>query len=894
MAHDGALTEAVAKLSLRDKVRLLTGATAWSLHPIEAIGLRPVVVSDGPVGVRGTRDDPADWSLLFPAPSALAATWDVRAARDLGDLFAAEAHRKGVDVILAPVVNLQRTPVGGRHFECFSEDPVLTGTIATALIGAIQGHGIGVCLKHLVANDSETERTSYVARMDERTLREVYLAPFEQAVREASPWSIMAAYNGIDTGVEAAPATENHHLLVDILKGEWGYDGAVISDWLATTSTVASALGGLDLVMPGPGGPWEDMLAAEVRAGAVPESVIDDKVTRVLRLAARVGAWSPDAAERVPAAPRRAPEGVTATETLTRLAAQATVLLTNTLPDGAALLPVNPRSVRSVALIGPGAVEPFVQGGGSAHVHPRGIVLPEHGLRALLPDDVTISVHRGGITARLAPALDLAARATDPVTGTPGLRIDVLDAAGALLDTWTECEKWDGRPDLGDRYPSADHLRLRANVLLTEPGVHRIGIGTVGEYSIRVDGRVTDTGDHRVGAEVILDSSVNDPEETPAVIEVTTPHLAEIDATVQVIDAKAYGRFARAAIRHARPGSTTDEEIAEAVEAARTADLAIVVVGTNLESESEGWDRTTLALPGRQDELVRRVSAANPRTVVFVNAGAPVILPWLDASPVDHEEPSERTSRPAATLWWWLPGQEAGHALAGTVFGRYEPAGRLPWTLPAREEDVPVPDAIPVAGDLDYTEGVDVGYRSWDALGRVPARPFGFGLGWGDWTYGPLEITDRSDAGVTVHIDLHNAAPRTSSEVVQIYVDALSHDDSRCAGGTCDERCLTRVGERRLGGHAVVTAAAASDVSATILVPRRALESWDVGSHRWAPAGTHIRLHAARNVRDSRADTILYPADLSAPPDPRTASARPLVTASPAPHGKEAHDPYSM
>jgi len=886
------LAQVVTRLSLEDKIRLLTGETVWSLHSLAAIGLRSVVVSDGPVGVRGVRDDSADWSLLFPAPSALAATWDVEAARQLGDLFAAEARRKGVDVILAPVVNLQRTPVGGRHFECYSEDPVLTGNIATALIASIQSHGVGVCLKHYIANDSETQRTSYLARMDEKTLREVYLAPFEQAVREASPWSIMAAYNGIDTGVEASSATEHRHLVVEILKDEWGYDGAVISDWLAAKSTVEAALGGLDLVMPGPGGPWEDLLAEQVRVGTVPESVVDDKVTRLLRLAARVGAWSPQGGTCESFAQEPAPTAaVFAAGTLTRLAAQATVLLSNSLPDGTRLLPVDPTGIHSVALIGPGAVKPFVQGGGSAHVNPREVVLPERGLRELLPDDVKLSIHRGGIATRQSPPLDLAARATDPVTGRPGLRIEVLDASGELLDAWTECEGWNGRPELGDRYPTADHIRLSAAVLLTEPGVHRVGIGTVGEYSIRIDGQVIDKGDRRVGAEVILDSSVNEPEEAPALIEVTAPRFIEIDANVQVIDGEAYGRFARAAIRHNLPGPSIGQEIAEAVEAARSADLAIVVVGTNLESESEGWDRTTLALPGRQDELVRRVSAANPRTVVFVNAGAPVILPWLDGASTDGRPGAEWRARPAATLWWWLPGQEAGHALAGTVFGTYEPAGRLPWTLPAREADVPVPNAIPVNGHIDYSEGVNVGYRSWETLGRIPARPFGYGLGWGNWAYGELEIAERSEAGVTVRIDLHNGAPRPSSEVVQFYIDVLTHDGARCGDQGCGPDCLTRVGARRLGGHAVVRAGADSDVTAAVFLPRRVFESWDTQAHSWALTSTHFRLHAARNVRDSRATAILYDGGPARPTKLWAKPSKPLTTSGPTLRGKEAHNP---
>ena len=257
-----------------------------------------MTVSDGPIGVRGTGDDGLP-SAQLPAPSATAATWDVELQARLGTLMAGEARRKAVDVILAPVVNLQRSPVGGRHFECLSEDPFLTARLAVAFVGAIQEQGIAACVKHFVGNETETDRTEYLSRIDERTLREVYLAPFE-AVVDAGVWTIMAAYNGLTRDGVAETATAHGPLLNGILKGEWGFDGIVVSDWLATKTAVEPALGGLDLVMPGPGGPWAEGLLAAVRDGRVPESVIDDKVARIVRLAERVGALSGLAGETLP------------------------------------------------------------------------------------------------------------------------------------------------------------------------------------------------------------------------------------------------------------------------------------------------------------------------------------------------------------------------------------------------------------------------------------------------------------------------------------------------------------------------------------------------------------------------------------------------------------------
>src|SRR3954466_15590032 len=278
------LQERLTALSLEQKVRLLTGADFWSLYAEPAIGLRRVVMSDGPAGVRGELWDERDPSANVPSPTALAATWDAALVERLGRLLAFECRRKGVDVLLAPTVNLHRSPFGGRHFECFSEDPWLTSVIGAAYVRGLQAEGVAATVKHFVANDSETERFTYDARVSERVLRELYLLPFELILAE-NPWAVMAAYNAVN----GALMTESP-LLREVLKDEWGWDGLVMSDWMATRGTVGAGNAALDLAMPGPEGVWGAALVAAVRAGEVSEAAVDDKVRRLLRLAERVGA----------------------------------------------------------------------------------------------------------------------------------------------------------------------------------------------------------------------------------------------------------------------------------------------------------------------------------------------------------------------------------------------------------------------------------------------------------------------------------------------------------------------------------------------------------------------------------------------------------------------------
>lgn len=817
--HPAAPEVDLAGVPLSERVKLLTGATAWTLHPLPAVGLRSITMSDGPIGVRGI-DGGSGHSAQLPNPSAVAATWDPDIIGRLGALVAAEARRKGAHVVLAPVVNLQRTPVGGRHFECYSEDPFLTGRVAAAYIQAVQAAGVGACVKHFLGNESETERTTYVARIDERTLREVYLAPFEEAVKGAGAWSVMAAYNCVDDGVQSAPATEHGNLINGVLKGEWAFDGVVVSDWLAANSTVPTALGGLDLVMPGPGGPWEQHLLEAVRSGEVPESAIDEKVRRIITLGSRVGALEPSNEPAPASASTDDLPSQPGTRALLREAvARSMVVLRN---EGS-LLPLPAASELSrVVLIGPAAVEPFVQGGGSAFVSAPYLSTPLDALRDALPG-AAISVHRGGTSRRHAHRIDPDLVRTPD--GAVGYELTLLDAAGeplaapVVLDA---SEDWNRQPA-----GFAHSARVRAVVRLTTPGTHRLEVGITGAHQVWFDDELVSRSEDRVGADVILDSSANHPS-GPAgryVLEPGENVLVRIDAELQAVDAAAYGGFVRFQLRHDPAECDSDREISEAVAAAADADVAIVLVGTNEETESEGWDRQTLALPGRQDELVRRVAAANPRTVVVVNAGAPVILPWLDDV--------------AATVWWWLPGQEAGNGLVDALFGATEPSGRLPWTLPGRAADVPVPNAVPVDGILEYTEGLDVGYRGWDRLERTPARPFGYGLGYTDFVYLALSVAPAPDgAGVRATVTIVDRGPRDGREIVQIYVEPPA--------GTVPRPL------RSLAGFAAVDVAAGATATITVDLQSRSFQVWDPEVRSWVTPPGRYQILAARSSRDIR------------------------------------------
>ncbi|MFJ4479555.1 beta-glucosidase family protein [Streptomyces xanthochromogenes] len=803
--YSEAVEAALGKLDLEAKARLLAGQDMWSLPALPEIGLGSLVMSDGPIGVRGVRWTAEDPSIALPSPTALAATWDPELARRAGTLLAQEARRKGVHVLLAPTVNLHRSPLGGRHFECYSEDPYLTGEIASGYVNGVQGGGVGTTVKHFVANDAETDRFTVDNVVAPRPLRELYLAPFEAIVENAHPWGIMSAYNQVN----GTTMTEHRHLQNEVLRGEWGFDGFIVSDWMAARSTVGDILGGLDVAMPGPRTVYGDALAAAVRKGDVDEAVVDDAVRNVLRLAARVGLL-----DGVPGAVAEPPAALDGQALAREVARRAFVLVRN---EGRAL-PADPARVRRVALSGAAARDARVLGGGSATVFPERVVSPLDGLTAALPEGAVTYTVGADPSDELAPA-DQGFE----------LRAVCRDADGNVLGTGSLPSgqvQWIG-DDLpaGVTHEALHSIEVTGTFTPRESGEHTFGTRGIGAFALSVGGRVL-----WEGAQAMSDAA--DPFEAffGAPAERGRVHLDEGEP-VEVSLRHTVHRTPDApltavmfSLTHLGPQRDPDELIAEAVEAARDAELAVVVVATTDRVESEGFDRRDLRLPGRQDDLVRAVAAVNPRTVVVVNSGSPVELPWREEV--------------AAVLLSWFPGQEGGAALADVLLGHAEPGGRLPTTWPAGLADAPVTEVRPTDGQLPYEEGLFIGYRGYDRAGVAPAYPFGHGLGYTGWEYESLEVTPAQ-----AKVRVRNTGTREGRETVQIYLAPVADAVERPV--------------RWLAGFASVAAAAGESVEVEIPLRGRAFEVWDEEAGAWTFVPGQYEVRACASLADARLSATL-------------------------------------
>ncbi|MGW0334782.1 glycoside hydrolase family 3 protein [Streptomyces sp. NPDC003011] len=799
--REAAVEAALRTLDLDARTRLLAGQDTWSLPALPEIGLESLVMSDGPIGVRGVRWTADDPSIALPSPTALAATWDPALARRAGVLLAQEARRKGVHVLLAPTVNLHRSPLGGRHFEAYSEDPYLTGRIGAAYVTGVQSGGVGTTVKHFVANDAETDRFTVNNLLSERALRELYLAPFEAIVENARPWGIMTAYNSVN----GTTMTEHHHLVNEILRGEWGFDGCNVSDWTAARSTTGAIEGGLDIAMPGPRTVYGEALARAVRDGEVAEATVDAAVRNVLRLAARVGVLA--GAEPVVTDLPAPVDG----EALAReLARRSFVLVRN---EGDAL-PLRPHA--TVALTGAAARDARVLGGGSATVFPARTVSPLDGLTAALPDGAL------GYTVGADPNTELS-------VADQGfeLRAVCRDAGGTVLGTRSVPGgqiQWmgDDLPE-GVTHAALHTVELTGTFTPRESGAHTFGIKGLGGFTLRVDGTTYYDDVQRPVKDDPFQAFFGAP--VPhAQVELSAGEPVEVSLTYVVPVAEGHPmKVIGFSLAHQDPQRDPDDLIAEAVAAARAADTAVVVVATTERVESEGFDRTGLTLPGRQDDLVRAVAAANPNTVVVVNSGSPVELPWRDEV--------------AAVLLTWFPGQEGGAALADVLTGAHEPGGRLPTTWGALA-DAPVTQVVPGNGELPYSEGVFIGHHAWERHGRTPAYPFGHGLGYTDWTYESAEAR-----GTTVTVRVRNSGTRTGREVVQVYLAPAEPDAERPA--------------RRLAGFAGVTAAPGETVEATVELPRRAFEIWDETTGSWSFVKGSYEIQAGRSITDRRLTAMI-------------------------------------
>jgi beta-glucosidase len=731
------------RLSLEEKVGLLSGQDKWSLPALPAIGLESIVMSDGPTGVKGDGSVPIR-SAMIPCGTALAASWNSDLVEAIGSLLGETARANGVHVLLAPATNILRSPLGGRNFEYYSEDPLLAGKIACAYVRGVQSARVAATVKHIVCNEAETHRFDGDVVVDEQPLREIYLLPFEMAVREANAWAIMCSYNKL-RGIHMSA----HPILDDTLRSEWGFDGVVVSDWGAVHDTVGPGLHGLDIEMPGPPEFWGDKLVASVRSGEVPEARIDEKVLRILRLGHRTGALggaSPD--------PIFTRDGSEVSSLVRDAAVESFVLLKNENQ----LLPL--ASPSRIAVLGHHAAHPALQGGGSSNVGPSHGVSPLEGIRRLVGETAEV-VYEPGYVPAVMPRLDLSW--ITALDGSEGFTVELFDAhdpsRGPIRSNTQRTNYFILDNTVGGR--PLRELLVRLSATLTPPadGEYVFGADCSGAGTVCIDGKEVFV----LAPEHDLDWSALFRVNPRGVGRVTLEGGRPVDFELDF---------------RAHPGSEGDEiglitlrafppapnDLHErAVQVAADADVAVVIAGLGEEFESEGFDRSSLELPAEQLRLISAVAAANPATVVVLSAGAQVLMDWAEEVP--------------AVLLAWYPGQEFGDALANVLLGRAEPGGRLPMTFPARPEDAPVlepgPDD-PVANEWHYRDGLFVGYRHYDRHQLSPAYCFGHGLGYTTFDYEDLRVErkSRADGGLEVEtaVRVRNTGSRRGKAVIQLYV----------------------------------------------------------------------------------------------------------------------------
>lgn len=725
----------VSQLTLEEKVSLLAGESAWTTTPIKRLGIPSLLFSDGPTGVRSVDGDPAT---VFPVGVAVAATWNPLLIERMAHSLGQEARSRGIQVLLAPMANVHRSPLGGRNFESYSEDPYLGGKIGAAYVRGLQSAGVGATVKHFVANNQEHNRLFIDAIVSDRALREIYLATFEHIIKEAKPWAVMSAYNQVNGSFMSSHQT----LLRKVLKGEWAYDGLVMSDWGATHSALA-AEAGLDLEMPGPAKHFGQQLLDAVKAGKVSQSAIDDAAIRVLRLIDRATQPQPPATA-----------DVDQSSLAKAVASEAITLLKN--EDD--LLPLDIKKTKRIAIVGPNADAIIIQGGGSSHVVPALKQTPLEAIRGLLQDEpVEIIYAQGTDNELIPPGADYRLFSPTRDRNQLGLKVDFYsnsDLSGSPVKSGVDrhFEKVGFGTSLFQQTDGQFAARWSGYFFPPKDGDYQIHLIQSGSVELKIDSKTLvspDMPSHKLKLADII----------PATAQATSISLKKGQAypvSLTYHAAKYPFQFLRFGVR--TPSGTPEEAIA----AAKTADVVLVFAGVSTTSEQEGQDRSSMAIHGGQNELIESVAAANSNTVVILNNGGPVAMPWIDKVP--------------AVVSAWLPGQHGAAAVADMLFGRSNPSGKLPMTFPYLLEDNPSHATFPGDKVTRYDEGIFVGYRHYDTKSVAPLFPFGHGLSYSTFKYSKLtgpQTTSAADPMVHITLEVKNTSQRAGSETVQVYISDL-------------------------------------------------------------------------------------------------------------------------
>lgn len=778
------------ELTLTEAATLTAGATMWTSVAVADADIPSFSMADGPMGIASGRIDEREVSLLSPCPTALGASWNVALVAEVGRMIGGDAVARNVDAVLAPNINLARSPLAGRAFEYFSEDPLLAGVLGAAWITGLQSTGTGSVAKHLVCNDSETGRDFVDVRVDERTLREVYLLPFELAAA-AGCVGMLAAYNRVNGDW----CSEQAHVITRIVKDAWRFPYLVMSDWFGTHSTEGTITSGLDLEMPGPARFMGPKIAEAVTAGRVDLARVQDAAARVAATARRV------------TGPKTPPAPDEAAEVLERAAAEGFVLLRN---EGD-LLPLAPGAVKRIAVIGPNAAAPCYQGGTFAKIS----VSPETptpiaAIRARYGAEYEIVFEPGVDPQPRLPAM--------PVT--PGRDIGDGCISGMTLD-YFDSKDCSGEPRFSEtratnslvwfvgvhdqgRFDQPGSVRASGRFRAEADGAHRFYLGATGLARLLVDGNEVLRGGRELPAKDVMGALKSGDADS---VEVMLSAGQDVIVTVEFgyTPARVHGLW-----YGLRTPDSPAAMLARAVAAARDADAVFLIVGETSDSSVESKDRPDTKLAPEQLALIAAVAAANPCTAAIVNVGHAFDAEWGD--------------QVAALMVAWYPGQGFAPALASVLAGDREPGGRMPVSIARAESEycgyALTPDAD---GRLAYDEGTRFGYRGLIANGTPARHALGSGFG-----YARFDWSDARVDGDVVSVLVRNVSDRPGADVVQVYRDA-----PECA----------------LLGFAKVTLAPGEERRVEIAIEPRLLRLWS--DDGWTEMTGAIALRVARDAEDA-------------------------------------------
>lgn len=808
--------EILGQMSLKEKSALLSGKDNWSTIAIERLGIPPITTADGPHGVRRFNSERivTGTATYFPTGVSMASSWNPELIGKVSGAIAEETRALGFDIILGPCINIIRHPLAGRDFESFSEDPYLAGKIGVAYVDGVQKNNVGTSLKHYACNSQETERMRGNSVVDERTLREIYLSAFEMVVKESKPWTLMCSYNRIN----GKYASENHHLLTEILRDEWDFEGLVMSDWTATHSTVDALAAGLDLEMPGPEKHFGARAQDAVAEWKLDESIINRSAARMLELIMLSGKIMGDGF--VSNASINTPEH----QKLARDLAEESITL---LKNSGGILPLNKNNINSIAVIGPNA-DIRISGGGSSYVYSPYFITSLDGLKEVLGTGAELYVEKGCENYDRPPIMN--PQYLTGLSGENGLTVEYfnnaeLSGAPVLKFIDTNFDHWTFDQFFGKGL-NCDQFSARWTGKVNSPssGRHTMHAQYIGNLTLKIDGKTIPS---------ISDKS------SPSRLSLLNTSAFEFDLSA--------GRAHDITIEYAKPTYVEtgflqlffgffplpeeDDRIRKAAELAAKSDVVLVFAGMSEGYETEGADRPNMKLPGRQDELIRAVAEANHKTVVVVNSGVPVEMPWI--------------SEVQGVVEAFYMGQEGARALSDILVGNVNPSGKLSMTFPIRLEDTPAYINFPGGRDVLYGEGIFVGYRYYDKRDMEPLFPFGHGLSYTEFKYTNMNAPGTFKPGepLEVSIDVENLGQYDGKEVVQLYVS--------------DMACSVARPPKELKGFAKVEIARGERKTVKFLLDERAFSFYDPIKKGWAAEPGEFEILIGSSSRDIRARAVV-------------------------------------